>query len=274
MIRSPIKWVGGKYKLRKQLVQMLPPHACYVEVFGGAAWVLFAKEPSKVEVLNDIDGELINFFRVIQDKPETFIESFEWTLISRDEFERLKHLSTEGMTNLERAYRFYYLIMASWGGEFHSPRFQTSVNDGGHGNRLIGAIKNLHQRVMPAHHRLRTVIIENLDWNECIDRYDREGVVMYLDPPYPGNNVNYQHNLRQWEHHVQIVERLQETKAKWLLSTYDLPPLRELFSGFFITRATFASGMAGSNGRRNHEIIVSNYDPAPLMQRNENRNNG
>ncbi len=139
-IRSPIKWVGGKSKLRKTIVPMIPKHECYVEVFGGAGWVLFSKEPSRVEVLNDIDGELMNFFRVVKSHPEELIRSFDWDLTSREEFNRLLQQDPTKLSEVERAHRFYYIIMASWGGELGSARFQTSVSDEGHGNRLIGAL--------------------------------------------------------------------------------------------------------------------------------------
>ncbi len=94
MINSPFKWVGGKSRLRKQIVQLLPPHSCYVELFAGAAWVLFGKPPSDVEVLNDIDQDLITFFRVVKEKPAELVASFEWELVSRAEFERLADSST------------------------------------------------------------------------------------------------------------------------------------------------------------------------------------
>ena len=76
-VNSPFKWVGGKSRLRKQIIALLPVHTCYVEPFAGAAWVLFGKPPSDVEVLNDIDEDLITFFRVVKEKPEELITSFE-----------------------------------------------------------------------------------------------------------------------------------------------------------------------------------------------------
>src|SRR5437588_4339665 len=199
MLNSPIKWVGGKSRLRKFIVPLIPAHTCYVETFAGAAWVLFGKSPSDVEILNDKEQELVNFFRVVKEKPEELIASFDLELVSRAEFNRLADLDLSTLTDVQRAHRFYYIIMAGWGGELHYPRFQTSITDGGHGNRLVGALKTLRQRLQPIHDRLRTVIIENLDWQECIDRYDREGTVMYVDPPYPGNKVNYAYNMRDWD---------------------------------------------------------------------------
>ena len=265
MIRSPFKWVGGKSKLRNTIISMLPPHECYVEVFAGAAWVLLGKQPSKVEVLNDIDGEIINFFTVVKERPEELIASFEWDLVSREEFKRLRDTDPTSLDPVARAHRFYYLIMGGWGGELHSPRFQTSISDRGHGNRLIGALKNLQERIMPVHKRLRTVIIEQLDWSECMDRYDDERAVMYLDPPYPGNNCNYRFNLREWKDHEEIAQRMRRANAKLLLTTYDLPELRDLFADFYITPVQFAAGMPSESGRQNQEMIVTNYDPKAVQ---------
>ncbi|HEX8650198.1 MAG TPA: DNA adenine methylase [Pyrinomonadaceae bacterium] len=265
MLNSPIKWVGGKSRLRKYIVPLIPAHTCYVEPFAGAAWVLFGKLPSDVEILNDKEQELVNFFRVVKEKPEELIASFEWELVSRAEFERLTNLAPEQLTDVQRAHRFYYLIMAGWGGELHYPRFQTSITDGGHGNRLFGALKTLRQRLDPIHKRLRTVIIENLDWQDCVDRYDRQGTVMYIDPPYPGNGCNYSHNMRDWDAHKLLSERLSRTKCKWILSSYDKLEIRDLFAQYTFTPIQSASGMNtdknGSTRVLNKEILITNFMP-------------
>jgi len=262
MINAPIKWVGGKFKLRKKIVELIPEHSCYVEVFGGAGWILFAKEPSDVEIWNDLESELVNFYRVIKERPEDFYETFELTLVSREEFENFRYMDTSELDELERAHRFYYLIMAGWGGELHLPRLQTSVNDKGHGNRLIGAMKNLRKKIQPVHERLQTVIIEHLDWKACVERYDKKGVFMYLDPPYPDNNCNYTKNMRSIEEHKELVEWMKTAKCKFLLTNYDKPEVRELYKDFVITPVSFASGMRSGDGqRKNKEIIVTNFLP-------------
>ena len=267
MINSPFKWVGGKSRLRKQIINIIPPHTCYVEPFAGAAWVLFGKPPSDVEVINDIDGELINFFRVIKYQPEDFLRSFDLELVSRAEFERLAALDISTLSNVERAHRFYYIIMAGWGGELKYPRFQTSISDGGHGNRLIGALKRLRERIEPVHQRLRTVIIENLDWETCINRYDREKTVMYIDPPYPMNKVNYLHNMQEWEDHKRLAHRLHTTQCRWILSSYDIPEIRALYSTdqFHIFPVQAFSGMEKkkNGGKRvlNKEVLITNFAP-------------
>lgn len=266
MLNSPFKWVGGKSRLRKPIIDLLPGHTCYVEPFAGAAWVLFGKPLSQVEILNDIDQELITFFRVIKSEPEKLIASFEWELASRAEFERLAGLQSHELSDIERAHRFYYLIMAGWGGELNYPRFATSITDGGHGNRLIGALKTLRERILPVYERLSTVIIENLDWRECIDRYDRVNTVMYIDPPYPQNGCNYAHNMRSWEDHHLLAERLSRTKCKWILSSYDIPEIHKLFADYFIVSVQSSSGMRtrkdDSSRVLNKEVLITNYAPA------------
>ncbi len=265
MINSPFKWVGGKSRLRKHIIALLPPHTCYVEPFAGAAWVLFGKPHSDVEVLNDVDQELITFFRVVREKPEELIASFELELVSRAEFDRLANLESSKLTDVERAHRFYYLIMAGWGGELDYPRFQTSIKDGGGGNRLIGALKTLRDRIKPVHERLSTVIIENLDWRVCIDRYDREGTVLYVDPPYPGNGVNYAHNMRNWNDHWELAQRLSTTRCKWILSSYDSPQTRDLYSQHHILPVESFSGMHVDKDSRkrflNKEVLITNFSP-------------
>lgn len=264
ILSSPIKWVGGKSRLRKHIIPLIPAHTCYVEPFAGAAWVLFGKRPSDVEILNDKEEELVNFFRVVKEKPEELIASFEWELVSRAEFERLVDLHPLQLTDVQRAHRFYYLIMAGWGGELRYPRFQTSVTDGGHGNRLFGALKTLRQRLEPIHQRLSTVIIENLDWQDCVDRYDRQGTVMYIDPPYPGNGCNYSHNMRDWDAHQLLLERLSRTKCKWILSSYDKPEIRDLFIRYNFTSVQSSSGMntEKNSGTRviNKEVLITNFE--------------
>jgi len=265
IVNSPFKWVGGKSRLRKQIISLLPKHTCYVEPFAGAAWVLFGKPPSDVEVLNDIDQEIVTFFRVVKEKPEELIASFEWELVSRAEFKRLASLDPAHLTDIQRAHRFYYLIMAGWGGELKYPRFQTSISDGGHGNRLIGALETLRLRLAPVHNRLKTVIIENLDWRECIDRYDRPNAVLYIDPPYPDNGANYYHNMRDWKDHHELAERLHRAECKWILSSYDIPEVRAQYLQNYVVAVQMASGMkVKKNGNErviNKEVLVTNFLP-------------
>ncbi|MFY9224748.1 MAG: DNA adenine methylase [Blastocatellia bacterium] len=270
MLNSPFKWVGGKSRLRKYIIPLITPHSCFVDLFAGAGWVLFGKSPSKIEVLNDKDEDLITFFRVVKEKPQELIASFDWDLVSRAEFERLASLNPSTMTDIERAHRFYYLIMAGWGGELAYPRFQTSINDGGHGNRLFGAIKNLHARIEPIHKRLSTIIIENLSWQKCFEQYDSPNTFFYIDPPYPGNKCNYTHNMKNWPEHYELYEKLKSSKSRWIISSYDIPEIHELFDDpkYFIIPVSSYSGMnvdkEAISRVQNKEVLLLNFKPINL----------
>ena len=271
MLRSPIRWVGGKSRLRRQIIPLFPDHDCYVEPFGGAGWVLFGKVPSSVEVFNDLDGELVNFFRVVKTQPEDLIRSFDLELVSRSEYRRMVELDPGALDCVERAHRFYYIIMAGWGGEGAYPRFQTSISDGGHGNRLIGALASLRRRVEPIHRRLSTVLLEQLTWQECLERYDRPGerVFMYIDPPYLDNGANYRHNMRSLAEHEELRDAVARLQCRWMLSSPDCATVRDLYDGFRIAEVHASSGMRtaaperenGGGGRtQNREILVMNFD--------------
>lgn len=260
MLRSPIRWAGGKSRLRRHIIPLMPAHTTYVEPFGGAAWVLLGKAPSPVEVYNDLDGELTNFFTVVRERPEALVESLRWTLVSRREFDALAATDPHGLESVARARRFFYLIMAGWGGELRYPRFQTAVKDAGGGNRLIGALKTLEARLAPVHARLQGVLIENLDYAEVLRRYDSPGTLFYLDPPYRGNGVNYRLNLREEAEHERLAEALRGLKGRWMVSAYDAPGVGDFYGGRAVPVTSF-SGMRSAGGGRtvNREVVVCNF---------------
>ncbi|ENE7619087.1 DNA adenine methylase, partial [Salmonella enterica] len=101
MINSVIPWVGGKRKLARRLLPLFPAHICYVEPFCGGAAIFFMKTPSKAEVLNDINGDIINLYRIIQNHPEEFIKQFKWALTSREIFKWLNETPPEILTDIQ-----------------------------------------------------------------------------------------------------------------------------------------------------------------------------
>src|SRR5277367_165864 len=109
MHRSPLSYIGGKRPLAKRLIEMFPEHKAYVEAFSGGAQVLFRKEPSKVEVLNDLDGELVNFYRVCQQHYEELVRYLNFSLVSREWFDLLDTMDAKTLTDIQRAARFFYL---------------------------------------------------------------------------------------------------------------------------------------------------------------------
>ena len=128
--RPVIPYIGGKTRLAKEIIPLFQEHICYVEPFCGAAGIFFAKEPSEVEVLNDINGELINLYRVIQNHLEEFIRQFKWALSSRQVFEWQKMTVPETLTDIKRAARFFYLQKSGFGGRVEGQSFGTGTTSG------------------------------------------------------------------------------------------------------------------------------------------------
>ncbi|GHG09943.1 hypothetical protein GCM10017783_23070 [Deinococcus piscis] len=166
---------------------------------------------------------------------------------------------------MARAARLYYLLNAGWGGELRYPRFQTAIRDAGGGNRLLGAIKHIERRILPVHERLRNVAIKQGPASEVIAAHDSPKTLFYLDPPYPGNGVNYRLNMRDQEAHEQLAQQLTTLKGRFIVSSYDRPEIRELYGKqWHYTPIGNVSGMAAS-GRQgrvpNREVLITNFDP-------------
>ena len=211
--------------MRERIIERFPEHTCYVEVFCGAGWVLFGKEPSRVEVINDVDGELVNFYRVLKHRPAEFAEQFHLELISRQLFKEYRRFE-EGKTELERAMRFYYVLRLCFGGRRQERNF---------GTKTLGTpglnLSRLYFQAQQFSSRLERVVIENVTWEKCLAIYDRPHTLFYLDPPYPANNRTgsaqsgeYVSNMN-WEQHEALAEALLKLKGKWLLSYRDHPRL-------------------------------------------------
>lgn len=122
-MRSPLTYLGGKSRLAKTIVSMIPEYHCYVEPFSGAAWVFFTKEPSRVEVINDMDGELVTFWRVIQNHLEEFLRFYKYAVISREIFDLEKRRDPATLTDIQRAVRYYYLKRLCFGGKVDGRHF-------------------------------------------------------------------------------------------------------------------------------------------------------
>ena len=114
-MKSPLNWQGGKSRLSDKIIPLIPDHVCYCEPFCGAAWILFGKEPSKAEVINDRDMDLVTFWRVIQNHLEEFLRFYKYGVVSREIFHLFNKAVPETLTDIQRAVRFYYLQRLSFG---------------------------------------------------------------------------------------------------------------------------------------------------------------
>jgi len=224
--RAVLPWLGGKSRLAPQIIEMIDQrkHTAYVEVFAGAAHVLFRKSESKSETINDINGELINLYRVIQHHLEEFVRHFKWALIAREEFNRLKASNPETLTDIQRASRFFYLQKLTFAGKLGAS-YGTSTTGAPRFNLL-----RIEEDLSQAHLRLSRVNIERLDWAECIRRYDRPHTLFYVDPPYYGCEGDYEKDIFSRSDFEVLSSMLRLIKGDFILSLNDHPAVRDIFA--------------------------------------------
>jgi len=249
-----IPWIGGKRRLADVLIPRFPPHTCYVEVFAGAAALFFMRPPADVEVLNDVNDDLINLYRVVQHHLEEFVRQFKWALTSREVFRWLSDTPPHTLTDIQRAARFYYLQQNCFGGRVEGRSFGTATTSPPGLNLL-----RLEETLSAAHLRLSGAYIEKLEWHACIERYDRPHTFFYLDPPYfetEGYGVPF--GFEQYERMANMIGGLQ---GRAILSLNDHPAIRALFAQFEMecVDIQYTVGGAGNTVPRK-EIIIYSWD--------------
>jgi DNA adenine methylase len=251
-MRGPLSYIGGKSRLAKQIVDMLPAHKTYVEVFSGGAQVLFHKQPSAVEVLNDLDGEIVNFFRVCQQHPDELIRYLKYMLVSRKWYELLKVTNPQTITDIQRAARHLYLLKGSFGAMVVKQNYHIHVIQPPGFN-----LDKLPEKIVETHKRLARVQIECLPYEKVLKHYDRPETLFYLDPPYFGRSL-YRYNLSA-EDFEKMAERLADLKGKFILSLNDVPEVRAIFHRFKIQSVDLAYSAQPSSGRRYKEVLITNF---------------
>lgn len=262
-IKSPLRWIGGKNKLSDEIVKIMTKHKCYVEVFGGGLSVLFKKEKSTQEVVNDINSELINFWKVVQNNFERFKEKFKYMIPSRQLFNEYKSQDIDNLSELDRAVRFFYINRTCFGGDMTNPRFGTSNS---RRNRLCAITDDFDEFMRPIYKRLKDVTIENLDWKDCIHKYDekktskeKQDVLFYLDPPYI-EQYGYEYGFTN-EDHIKLAETVRKINGKFILSINNHPLVHELYKGFyFIDKELKCTLNDGSNAITRKELIITNFE--------------
>lgn len=250
-MNSPLAYIGGKSKLSKTIIERIPEHQAYCEVFAGAAWVFFRKEPSKYETINDLDSDLVVFYRVLQNHLEEFLKQFKWLLSSREWFEDWKRQQEAGgLTDIQRAARYYYLQRLSFAGRVRSRTFGL-----GPLHRPRVNLLRLEEELSEVHLRLCSVNIENLPWQEFLKRYDRNQTFFYLDPPYH-KAPYYAHNMGL-EDYQELANILSGIKGRFILSLNDHPEIRKVFAGFKIDTVNLKYTVYVGKQKEASELLIS-----------------
>jgi DNA adenine methylase len=218
-------WYGGKSVLAPVIVRLIPKHQTYVEVFGGSGAVLLAKSPSPVEIFNDIDQGLINFFRVLRDptKWDRFYRMVGLTPYSRREYLDAQATWTNEPDDIKRAASWFLIARGCFSGKF-SNQFSYSITTTNQGRadrveKWLAAVDRLPSIAS----RLLDVLMECLDFRDLIPRYDTPNTIFYLDPPYMhGTRIEpsaYDYEMSD-EDHVQLVQLLLKIQGMGILSGY------------------------------------------------------
>jgi len=251
---GPLSYIGGKNRLAKKIISILPEHTTYVEAFAGGAQVLFHKPPSNVEVLNDLDFDIVNFFRVCQWHYEELVRYLRYCLVSRKLHEL--HLATNPatLTDIQRAGRFFYLQKNSFGGLILKQKFHYGVTQPSNYNP-----PRIREIIERTHKRLERVQIESLPYEKILEKYDRPTTLFYLDPPY-WERVLYKFNFSESDFRG-LEQRLRAIQGKFLLSLDDRPEVRELFKKFRFDQVELAyTAKRNVKGNRTKELLIRNFD--------------
>ncbi|ENB8379070.1 DNA adenine methylase, partial [Escherichia coli] len=248
-----VPWIGGKRRLAKHILPLFPAHTCYVEPFCGAAALYFLKTPSKIEVINDINGELVNLYRVVKHHLEEFVRQFKWALVSRQIYKWLQDTPEETLTDIQRAARFYYLQKQAFGGKVADHTFGTSTTSAPRFNLL-----RIEEELSMAHLRLSRTLIEHLDWHQCIERYDRPHTLFYCDPPYWGTEgYGVEFGLENYDH---MAELARSTKGKMIISVNDIPEMRQAFNGLNIQTVDISYNLkVTGKATPRKELVICNF---------------
>lgn len=245
-------WPGGKTRLAAHLLPLIQarPHTCYVEAFAGSAAILFQREPAKVEVLNDTHGELVRLYRVVANHLDEFVRHFRWSLTSREMFRWAQLQNVETLTDIQRAARFYYLQKLSFGGKVQGQ----TLGVGPTSTKRINLLR-LEQDLSDAHLRLQGVVVEQLPWQRCIEKYDRAETLFLLDPPY-WDTMGYGNDF-PIEQYQQLAEVMAGLKGRAILTINDHPAMRALFDRFQCISVPIRYTVGGGAGAARTELIYT-----------------
>jgi DNA adenine methylase len=254
-----LKRFGSKARIARRLIELLPEHNTYVEVFGGTAVVLLAKPISPVEVYNDIDGELVNFFTVLRERPDELIARCFFQPYALDDFRKYRSEPPPD-DPVERAARYMFLVNGAFKfQDLRSSTFATYL--AGSGGRSSPAKRWASKvgKLIAVAVRLRGVIIENRDFEEVINIYDRPETVFFCDPPYTQGVFSW-----DFSEHLRLARCLKGIKGKFLLTIDDSPLSRQLYKDFnLVTVIETQNGMkaiGSSQWVSYRNLIITNYD--------------
>ena len=253
-------YIGGKRNLAARVTKLIEqiPHDGYAEPFVGMGGIFLRRRARpRVELINDASGDVATFFRVLQEHYAYLLDMLRFRVASRAEFERLRAIPAERLTDLQRAARFLYLQRLAFGGRVDGRTFGVDRTQGARFN-----VTKLEPMLAEIHDRLAGVVIEQLDFGEFIRRYDRAGMLFYLDPPYWGCETDYGQDVFGRADFERLAQSLRGLKGRFLMSINDTPGVRETFAGFHLTEVTTTYTIGALASTKAAELLISG-EPLP-----------
>jgi DNA adenine methylase len=265
---APIAWYGGKHYLARWIIEQMHDHRVYVEPFGGMAGVLLKKEPSEVEVFNDLDGRVVNFFRVIRDRQQfnELKRRCELTPYSREEFHTLCH-TPEPSNPVDQAWWFFVRCRQARGGigmsRLTPNSWATSTRTRRKMPEPISKYLSALDGLEAVAARFRPVMIENMPAIDLIRKYDGNDVLFYCDPPYPASTrsgrkaTTYAFEMTDAQH-AELLDMIGQCRGRVLISSYDSPLYTNHLKDW--TRIEKSTHVQFSNSGRNRlEVLWKNW---------------
>ncbi len=254
-VRPPAAYMGGKSRLAKQIITLInkTPHTGYADVFVGMGGIFFRRDlKPKTEVINDFNGDVANLFRILEHHYGQFMDELKYKLTCREEFQRLIKLDPTALTDLQRAARFLYLQKTSFGGKVSGQSFGLNKDGDGRFNLLT-----LGPLLDDIYNRMSGVTIENLTWQDFVKRWDRDGMLFYLDPPYWNCENDYGKDMFSKADFTQMAKALKGIRGTFILSINDVPEIRQIFKGFKQEPVSLKYSIAAGNSTEAKELIIS-----------------
>lgn len=253
-MKSLLKYPGGKWRISDWILHHFPEHKVYVEPYFGSGAVYFKKEPSYIETINDIDGNIVNLFRVCRERPAELAAAINLTPFSREEFEYCYEIEVDDP--IERARRTVVRFHQSFGTSNSSKKSWRNVQKYG-GSRCATMWNYLPEQVIECCERLKNTQIENINAIKLINRYSDPCTLIYCDPPYmqelrKANMYRYEMST---DDHVELLSTLLESKSKIILSGYDNDLYNDMLKGWRVAEKTTTAQM----GLHRVEKIWMNY---------------
>lgn len=248
-MKTPMPYFGGKTNLAGRIVDLLPSHDHYVEPFAGSLAVLLAKPRSRMETVNDIDGDLMTFWRILRDRPEDLARVAALTPHSRGEHKAAYDL--EACDDLERARRVWILLSQGRGSTLRRTGWRYYAKPAGSTYSMPDYLGAYVQRMAPAASRLAGVSLECRDALDVIADYGRSpDVLLYVDPPYLGSerSANYRHEMTGEQEHRALAKALEASSATVILSGYPSQLYEDLYDGWHQTSLRAWTGNGIRNG--------------------------